>query len=66
MNSGSQSTRPENGARISVRIETIKLTDDVRKAYLRTIYAAKWAENDTHKYLVDYKTLRVNLCDPSK
>jgi TRAP-type C4-dicarboxylate transport system substrate-binding protein len=47
-------------------VETIALTGDVRKAYLRTIYAAKWAENDKHKYLVDYKTLKSKLYDPDK
>ena len=47
-------------------VETIALTGDVRKAYLRTIYAAKWAKNDKHKYLVDYKTLKSKLYDPNK
>lgn len=47
-------------------VETIALTGDVRKVYLRTIYAAKWAKNDKHKYLVDYKTLKSKLYDPNK
>lgn len=47
-------------------IETITLTGEYKKAYIKTIYGAKWAENDKHKYLVDYKTLKAKLYDPSK
>ncbi len=49
-------------------IETIKLTGKVRDAYLRTIYEAKWAENDSfaNKSNVDYKMLKSKLYDASK
>ena len=47
-------------------IETINLEGEIRAAYIRTIYAAKWAENDSHKYIVDYKTLKSKLYDPNK
>ena len=47
-------------------VKTIKLTGKVRAAYLRTIYEAKWAENDSKKYNVDYKKLKAALYDPNK
>lgn len=43
-------------------VEVIKLTGAARDAYLKTIYAAKWAENDSKKnYHVDYKMLKAKL-----
>jgi len=45
-------------------LQTIELTGKVRQAYLRTIYDAKWAENDKLKYIVDYKKLKARLYTP--
>jgi len=39
-------------------VKTIELTGEYRKAYLNTIYDAKWAQNDKLKYNVDYKKLK--------
>jgi TRAP-type C4-dicarboxylate transport system substrate-binding protein len=39
-------------------VEDIELTGAVRKAYLDTIYSAKWEQNDKLKYTVDYKKLK--------
>ncbi len=49
-------------------IKVIKLTGKVREAYIRTIYSAKWAENDSFakKAIVDYKLLKSKLYDPNK
>lgn len=47
-------------------IKAIKLTGKVKEAYIRTIYEAKWAENDSKKYNVDYKKLKAKLYDPNK
>lgn len=47
-------------------LQTITLTGEYKKAYIHTIYAAKWAENDSHKYNVDYKKLKSKLYDPNK
>ncbi len=47
-------------------VKILNLTGKVREAYIRTIYQAKWAENDRHKYNVDYKKLKALLYDPSK
>ncbi len=45
-------------------VKDIDLTGDVRKAYLRTVYDAKWAENDKLHYSVDYKKLKSLLYQP--
>lgn len=45
-------------------VETIRLQGEVRKAYLNTIYGAKWAENDKLKYTVDYEKLKAKLYSP--
>ncbi|MPY69287.1 MAG: hypothetical protein GEU92_04295 [Alphaproteobacteria bacterium] len=45
-------------------IKTIMLKGDIAKAYLNTIYGAKWAENDTREYKVDYKTLKSKVYRP--
>lgn len=39
-------------------VTIIKLKGAVREAYINTIYNAKWAENDSKKYIVDYKKLK--------
>ena len=55
--------RHEDDAKLKqAGIEVIKLTGATRDAYIKTIYAAKWAENDSKKnYHVDYKTLKSKL-----
>ena len=45
-------------------VETIELTGEVRKAYIDTIYRAKWAQNDKLKYLVDYQLLKSRMYGP--
>ena len=45
-------------------VKDIELTGAVRKAYLRTIYGAKWAQNDKLKNTVDYKKLKSLLYTP--
>ena len=49
-------------------VKDLELQGAVRKAYLRTIYGAKWAENDSFrgKFHVDYDKLKADLYDPSK
>ncbi len=39
-------------------VRTVALEGAYAKAYLKTIYDAKWAVNDKYKYTVDYKTLK--------
>ena len=39
-------------------VQTFALEGDYAKAYLKTIYGAKWAVNDKYKYTVDYKKLK--------
>lgn len=39
-------------------VQIITLTGKVGKAYIDTIYKAKWAQNDKLKYIVDYKKLK--------
>ena len=45
-------------------VKDVELTGEVRKAYLKTIYDAKWAENDKLKYSVDYEKLKSLLYHP--
>jgi TRAP-type C4-dicarboxylate transport system substrate-binding protein len=45
-------------------VEDITLKGAVAKAYLSTIYSAKWKQNDEHKYTVDYKKLKSLLYKP--
>lgn len=47
-------------------VKIVKLTGAYQEAYIRTIYNAKWAENDSKKYNIDYKKLKAKLYDPSK
>ena len=46
-------------------VQDIELTGDARKAYLATIYGAKWAQNDKFNYTVDYKKLKSLLYKPT-
>ena len=39
-------------------VKTINLTGEYAKAYLKTIYDAKWKVNDKYEYTVDYKKLK--------
>lgn len=48
----------DNAKLAAAGVKTIELQGAVRKAYLDTIYGAKWAENDAQKYNVDYKLLK--------
>jgi TRAP-type transport system periplasmic protein len=45
-------------------MKDIVLTGAARKAYLDTIYDAKWAQNDSLHYTVDYKRLKSLLYKP--
>ena len=36
----------------------IKLTGKAARALLNTVYGAKWVQNDSLKYIVDYKKLK--------
>ncbi|MGA7488484.1 MAG: TRAP transporter substrate-binding protein DctP [Xanthobacteraceae bacterium] len=45
-------------------VEDITLTGAARDAYLKTIYDAKWAQNDTLHYTVDYQKLKALLYKP--
>jgi TRAP-type transport system periplasmic protein len=45
-------------------VKDIVLTGEVRNAYLRTIYEAKWAQNDKVNHEADYQKLRSLLYDP--
>ena len=39
-------------------VKIINLKGEYAKAYLKTIYDAKWKINDKYKYTVDYKKLK--------
>jgi TRAP-type C4-dicarboxylate transport system substrate-binding protein len=45
-------------------VQDIELKGAVAKAYLATIYGAKWAQNDKLKYTVDYKKLKSLVYKP--
>ena len=47
-------------------VQDMVLTGAVRKAYLRTIYEAKWAQNDKLHYTVDYAKLKSLLYKPEQ
>jgi TRAP-type mannitol/chloroaromatic compound transport system substrate-binding protein len=53
---------------VKAGVKRLQLEGEYRAAYVRTIYGAKWAENDAlaDKFIVDYKTLKSKLYDPSK
>ncbi len=46
-------------------IEFLDLKGDIRKAYVKTIYGAKWAENDkvakSGKFIIDYEKLKAKM-----
>ena len=42
-------------------VKNIDLKGKVRNAYLRTIYGAKWADNDKANFDFDYKSLRAKV-----
>jgi TRAP-type C4-dicarboxylate transport system substrate-binding protein len=46
-------------------VQDIDLKGEVAKAYLDTIYSAKWAQNDGLNYTVDYKKLKSLLFHPA-
>ena len=48
----------DNAKLVEAGIKTIILKGKVGKAYIDTIYRAKWAQNDSLKYIVDYKKLK--------
>jgi TRAP-type C4-dicarboxylate transport system substrate-binding protein len=54
----------DNAKLAKAGIQTITLEGDYAKAYLRTIYGAKWAENDKHKYSIDYNMLKSKVYQP--
>ena len=45
-------------------IKNIDLKGNVKRAYINTVYGAKWAANDKRKYDVDYKDLKAKVYDP--
>ncbi len=45
-------------------LKDVELKGAVRAAYLKTVYEAKWAENDKLHYAVDYKKLKSLLYQP--
>jgi len=47
-------------------VKDIVLTGKVADAYLKTIYGAKWTENDSLKYSVDYKKLKPLMYSTAK
>ena len=48
----------DNAKLAAAGLKNIDLAGDVKKAYLDTIYGAKWSDNDKRKYVVDYKKLK--------
>ena len=42
----------------------IKLTGKAATAFLNTGYGTKWAQNDSLKYIVDYKKLKPLMYEP--
>lgn len=53
---------------VAAGVKRLKLEGEIREAYVKTIYNAKWAENDAlaDKFIVDYQTLKSKLYDPIK
>jgi TRAP-type C4-dicarboxylate transport system substrate-binding protein len=45
-------------------VQDIKLTGKAATAFLNTVYGAKWAQNDSLKYIVDYKKLKSLMYTP--
>lgn len=58
-------TNKEDDAKLEAAgVKDIALKGAVRAAYLRTIYGAKWKQNDGLHYSVDYKKLKSLLYKP--
>lgn len=49
-------------------VKDFELKGEAAKAYLKTIYGAKWAENESFrsKFVVDYDKLKAALYDPNR
>jgi TRAP-type transport system periplasmic protein len=47
-------------------VQDLALTGEVRKAYLRTIFEAKWAQNDKVNHEPDYQKLKSLLYNPKE
>ena len=45
-------------------VQDIDLKGEARQAYLRTVYEAKWEQNDKQKYTVDYQKLKSIMYKP--
>jgi len=48
---------------VKAGVQDFNLTGEYAKAYLRTIYDAKWKVNDKYKYTVDYQKLKSLMYD---
>ncbi len=48
----------DEALQVKAGVQDFNLEGEYAKAYLRTIYGAKWAQNDQYKYTVDYKKLK--------
>ncbi len=53
-----EASRVDNAKLDKAGVKTVTLEGDYARAYLNTIYGAKWEENDTRKYNIDYKALK--------
>ena len=42
-------------------VKVLKLTGDVGKAYLGTIYGAKWKQNAKYKYIIPFEKLKAMM-----
>jgi TRAP-type C4-dicarboxylate transport system substrate-binding protein len=54
----------DDGKLLKAGVKDIHLSGAIGKAYIKTIYGAKWAQNDKLKYRVDYKKLKAKLYTP--
>ena len=45
-------------------VKDIKLKGKAATAFLNTVYGAKWAQNDSLKYIIDYKKLKSLMYQP--
>lgn len=53
----------DNEKLVKAGIKDINLAGDVKKAYLGTIYGAKWAANAKHKYSSPFEVLKAKLLE---
>ena len=60
-----QKSEIDNAKLVKAGIKDIELKGDIAKAYLKTIYGAKWEANDKAKYNVDYTALKSKVFDPN-